>query len=216
MENIEDLDVDTSAGAGSNFGTGGMATKIAAARLATASGCHTRVMHSNRIEELTSVVVEGAVYGTLFLAVSQPLIGRKRWILLQKPAAGRIIVNGKAEVALNNDKSLVGTHITSVEGEFESAESVPLFTIDEENDGELKEFGRAICNYSVEARSSSARKPTTSSTSSGTAARNPWRTKITSACGSPGGRRQPVRPPGDQHGDAPQRHGPLGAHDHDG
>ena len=148
VENIEDLDVDTSAGAGSNFGTGGMATKIAAARLATASGCHTVVMHSNRIEELTSVVVEGAAYGTLFLAVSQPLIGRKRWILLQKPAAGRIIVNGKAEVALNNDKSLVGTHITSVEGEFESAESVPLFTIDEENDGELKEFGRAICNYS--------------------------------------------------------------------
>ena len=147
VENIEDLDVDTSAGAGSNFGTGGMATKIAAARLATASGCHTVVMHSNRIEELTSVVVEGAAYGTLFLAVSQPLIGRKRWILLQKPAAGRIIVNGKAEVALNNDKSLVGTHITSVEGEFESAESVPLFTIDEENDGELKEFGRAICNY---------------------------------------------------------------------
>ena len=148
VENIDDLDVDTSAGAGSNFGTGGMATKIAAARLATASGCHTVVMHSNRIEELTSVVVEGAAFGTLFLAVSQPLIGRKRWILLQKPAAGRIIVNGKAEVALNNDKSLVGTHITSVEGEFESDESVPLFTIDEENDGELKEFGRAIVNYS--------------------------------------------------------------------
>jgi len=151
VENIDDLDVDTSAGAGSNFGTGGMATKIAAARLATASGCHTVVMHSNRIEELTSVVVEGAAYGTLFLAVSQPLVGRKRWILLQKPAAGKIIVNSKAEVALKNEKSLVGTHIVSVEGSFESDESVPLFTRDDAEDGEegvLREFGRAIINYS--------------------------------------------------------------------
>lgn len=153
VENIDDLDVDTSAGAGSNFGTGGMATKIAAARLATASGCHTVVMHSNRIEELTSVVVDGAAYGTLFLAVSQPLIGRKRWILLQKPAAGKIIVNSKAEIALNNEKSLVGTHIVSVEGEFESDESVPLFTRDNGIDdsgeeGDLREFGRAIVNYS--------------------------------------------------------------------
>ena len=147
VENIDDLDVDTSAGAGSNFGTGGMTTKIAAARLATASGCHTVVMHSNRIEELTSVVVRGAAFGTLFLAVSQPLIGRKRWILLQKPASGRIIVHRKAEIALNNEKSLVGTHIVAVEGSFESDDSVPVF-IAEDEDGELKEFGRAIVNYS--------------------------------------------------------------------
>ena len=148
VENIEDLDVDTSAGAGTTFGTGGMATKINAARLATAAGCHTVVMNSNMMENLTDIVCNGAAYGTLFLAVKEPLGGRKRWILLQKPAAGHIVVNSKAEVALNNDKSLVGTHIVSVEGTFTAEESVPLFV--EDAGGEMREFGRAIVNYSSE------------------------------------------------------------------
>ena len=148
VENIEDLDVDTSAGAGTTFGTGGMATKINAARLATAAGCHTVVMNSNMMENLTDIVCNGAAYGTLFLAVTKPLGGRKRWILLQKPAAGHIVVNSKAEVALNNDKSLVGTHIVSVEGTFAADESVPLFV--EDASGEMREFGRAIVNYSSE------------------------------------------------------------------
>jgi len=147
VENIEDLDVDTSAGAGSNFGTGGMATKIHAARMATAAGCHTVVMNSNEMGNLADIVVKGAAFGTLFLAVSKPLGGRKRWILLQKPAAGHVVVNGKAEIALNNDKSLMGTHILAVEGAFEADEAVPLMVIDEET-GEKREFGRAIVNYS--------------------------------------------------------------------
>lgn len=138
--------VDTSDGAGTKFGTGGMATKIHAARLATASGCHTVVMHSNQLCHLTDIVINGASYGTLFLAVPQPLVGRKRWILLQKPADGQIVVNQKAEVALNNDKSLYGTHIISVAGSFTADEAVPLFITDSE--GELREFGRAIVNYS--------------------------------------------------------------------
>ena len=138
--------VDTSDGAGTKFGTGGMATKIHAARLATASGCHTVVMHSNQLCHLTDIVINGASYGTLFLAVPQPLVGPKRWILLQKPADGQIVVNQKAEVALNNDKSLYGTHIISVAGSFTADEAVPLFITDSE--GELREFGRAIVNYS--------------------------------------------------------------------
>jgi glutamate 5-kinase len=67
--------VDTN-GAGSKWGTGGMATKIEAARMATASGCHTVVMHSNQLNVLHDVVVTGASYGTLFLAVPRPLAGR--------------------------------------------------------------------------------------------------------------------------------------------
>ena len=147
VENIEDLEVDTSGGAGSNFGTGGMATKITAARMATAAGCHTVVMHSNQLNFLTEIVVNGASYGTLFLAVPRPLGGRKRWILIQKPAEGHIVVNRKAEEALNNDKSLSGIHIVSVSGSFEADEAVKLLVKDDE-DSEPREFGRAILNYS--------------------------------------------------------------------
>lgn len=147
VENIEDLDVDTSGGAGTKFGTGGMATKIGAARMATAAGCHTVVMHSNQLHYLTDIVMNGASYGTLFLAVPRPLGGRKRWILLQKPADGYIVVNKKAETALNNDKSLYGTHIVSITGTFEADDAVRLLLEEEDENEEPREFGRAILNY---------------------------------------------------------------------
>ena len=147
VENIEDLDVDTSGGAGTKFGTGGMATKISAARMATAAGCHTVVMHSNQLNFLSDIVVNGSSYGTLFLAVPRPLGGRKRWVLLQKPAQGHIVVNKKGETTLNNDKSLVGTHIVSVSGTWEADEAVPLL-VQDDGTNELRDFGRAIVNYS--------------------------------------------------------------------
>lgn len=149
VENIEDLDVDVSGGAGTKFGTGGMETKVSAARVACASGCHTVVMHSDQLKEITDIVTEGASFGTLFLAVPRPLGGRKRWILLQKPAAGHIVVNKKAETALNNDKSLYGTHIVTVSGSFQADEAVPLMLKDDA-ESEPREFGRAIVNYSSE------------------------------------------------------------------
>ena len=93
-----------------------MATKVNAARLATAAGCHTVVMNSNQLHTLPDIG-DGASNGTLFLAVPRPLVGRKRWILLQKPAKGYLLVNSKAEQALNNDKSLQGTHLVSVVGD---------------------------------------------------------------------------------------------------
>jgi glutamate 5-kinase/origin recognition complex subunit 2 len=150
VENIEDLEVDTSGGAGTKFGTGGMATKISAARMAVAGGCHTVVMHSNQLPFLTDIVVNGASYGTLFLAVPQPLGGRKRWILLQQPAEGYIMLNKKAESALNNDKSLYGTHIVSVTGKWAADDAVRLLVADEdaEEGSEPRELGRAILNYS--------------------------------------------------------------------
>ena len=149
VESIDDLDVDVSGGAGSAFGTGGMATKVNAARLATAAGCHTVVMNSNQLHTLPDIVVDGASNGTLFLAVPRPLVGRKRWILLQKPAKGYLLVNSKAEQALNNDKSLHGIHLVSVVGDFDAAEAVALVVRDSET-GDEREFGRAIVNYGAD------------------------------------------------------------------
>ena len=71
------------------------------------NGPYAAVMHSNQLSVLHDVVLNGASYGTLFLAVPRPLAGRKRWILLI-PANGDIVVNKRAETALNNDKNLSG------------------------------------------------------------------------------------------------------------
>jgi glutamate 5-kinase len=109
---------------------------------------HTVVMHSNQMHHLPNIVVNGESHGTLFLAVPRPLGGRKRWILLQKPSDGYIVVNKKAETALNNDKSLYGTHIVSISGSFEADEAVRLLVDDPAESEEPREFGRAILNYS--------------------------------------------------------------------
>ena len=79
VENVEDLEVTTD-GAGSSLGTGGMATKLQAARYATSSGVNTVIMNSNNMNKVPTVV-QGSSVGTLFLAMPKPLKGRKRWIL---------------------------------------------------------------------------------------------------------------------------------------
>lgn len=148
VENVEDLAVDTSE-EGTKWGTGGMATKLTAARMACASGCNTVIMHSNNITSVRDVVVEGASHGTLFLAVPRPLQGHKRWILLQ-PAQGDIIVTTAAATALEANKSLYPHGVQSVEGDFAAEDGVRLLVVDSDSPDGWRELGRAIANYAAE------------------------------------------------------------------
>jgi glutamate 5-kinase len=67
VENINDLNVDVG-GAGSSVGTGGMVTKLTAARIACAAGCKTIVCLSANLErDVEAAVVEGKSVGTCFL-----------------------------------------------------------------------------------------------------------------------------------------------------
>jgi glutamate 5-kinase len=149
VENVDDLEVSTDAGAsGSGLGTGGMATKLSAARLAAASGCNTIIMHASQLPEMPEIILQQKSVGTLFLAMPRPLRGRKRWILLLPPS-GDLVVNANAARAMENNKSLFSTGIVACRGEFTAEDCVRILTIDPDS-GDERDLGRAITNYSSE------------------------------------------------------------------
>lgn len=73
------LQVDTST-SGTQWGTGGMATKLTAARIACAAGCHMAICHSDKPCRI-SKIMSGEPLGTIFKPLSTKIRDRKRWIL---------------------------------------------------------------------------------------------------------------------------------------
>ena len=77
VENINELDVDVG-GAGSSVGTGGMVTKLTAARIACAAGCKTIVCLSENLgTDVEAAVIEGKSVGTAFLPAKKAAKGRR-------------------------------------------------------------------------------------------------------------------------------------------
>jgi glutamate 5-kinase len=127
---------------GSIWGTGGMATKITAARIATAAGVRTVITDGkapNNIEQ----ILQGATIGTHFAAKSNPTSARKRWIVHGLVPIGRLYLDPGAVTAITRlGKSLLAAGITAVEGEFPSKAAVRLCNPAGE------EIARGIVNYS--------------------------------------------------------------------
>lgn len=141
VENINDLDVDVG-GAGTSVGTGGMVTKLTAARIACAAGCKTIVCLSANLErDIEKAVVEGASVGTAFLPAKEGARGKKKW-LLAVPVRGRVVVGVKGAKAVLRGAPLLLIHVVDVaEGEFRVQECVAI----EDEDG--NELARGLCNY---------------------------------------------------------------------
>jgi glutamate 5-kinase len=143
VENINDLDVDVG-GAGTSVGTGGMVTKLTAARIACAAGCKTIVCLSANLErDIEKAVVEGASVGTAFLPAKEGARGKKKW-LLAVPVRGRVVVGVKGAKAVLRGAPLLLMHVVDVaEGEFRVQECVAI----EDEDG--NELARGLCNYAA-------------------------------------------------------------------
>jgi glutamate 5-kinase len=122
-------------------GTGGMATKIEAAKLATASGTAV-VIANGREPNVVLRLAEGEALGTLFEPVTSKVEGRKRW-MLGLPTRGKIIIDPGAKAALlRQNRSLLPAGITSVEGIFERGDVVKI--ADSQDNG----IATGISNYS--------------------------------------------------------------------
>ncbi|KAJ2389407.1 Glutamate 5-kinase, partial [Coemansia sp. RSA 2559] len=129
------VDVST---AGSAVGTGGMATKLIAAELATAAGVSTVITRGSTPQKVIDIVeyfsnpdtqpdapLPNSVLCTRFVAKTRPMIDRKWWILHGMYCAGTIYVDAGAVVALAKfKKSLFAAGIKRVEGVFSSNQSV--------------------------------------------------------------------------------------------
>ncbi|MGK0479266.1 MAG: glutamate 5-kinase, partial [Ilumatobacter sp.] len=119
------LSIDADAG-GSGRGSGGMASKLVAARMASWSGIRSVIAHASRKGVLSGSVSDELV-GTTFEAHNRTLAARKLWIAFAAEPAGAIFVDAGARMALmDRPTSLLPAGVTSVAGEFESGAVVEI------------------------------------------------------------------------------------------
>jgi glutamate 5-kinase len=137
-------DIEKVAGAaGSRLGTGGMITKLHAARIATHAGVTTVIARAS-LKDVLPRILAGEELGTVFRALPRRMERRKQWIAYGAPVAGRIVVDAGAARALREKgKSLLPSGVVAVEGSFETGQTVSIV------DSEGREVGRGLVNYSA-------------------------------------------------------------------
>jgi len=136
-------EVERAAGSsGSSVGTGGMITKLAAAKRVGRYGVPTLIINGRKPETLAAALA-GDEVGTLFLPSGDSLSRRKHWIAYTLRPRGRIVVDTGAVAALSRrGKSLLPSGVVRVEGEFDRGACVLVCGLDG------TEFARGIVDYS--------------------------------------------------------------------
>lgn len=127
------------ANAAAGVGTGGMATKIAAARIARAAGCATLITLGSRPRPLTAIA-EGAK-ATLIEAGASPAAAYKAWIAGSLAPQGWVTIDAGAAKALASGKSLLSAGVRAIEGPFEKGDAVRV------RDETGREVARGIVRY---------------------------------------------------------------------
>jgi glutamate 5-kinase len=123
------------------YSSGGMVTKLAAARVAVGAGCRMAIANGRRLNPLKAIA-EGAPC-SWFLPAANPLTARKRWIAGSLKPVGALTVDAGALKALMSGRSLLPAGVTSVEGEFERGDAVRVLSPDG------REVARGLSAYSA-------------------------------------------------------------------
>ncbi len=121
-EITEDI-MRSAGGRGAEYATGGMKTKIEAARIASNAG-FSIVLANGRLKNVIGRIIAGEEIGTVFMP-KRKLSNRSRWIL-NSAAGGTIFIDEGAMRAIKNRKSLLPSGITSIKGAFEAGSVVML------------------------------------------------------------------------------------------
>lgn len=125
-------------GAGTAMGTGGMSTKIKAAKISMNSGC-TMVIASGSEHDILRRLLAGEELGTIFPAKEIHLKQRKSWLAFGKQLAGDIIIDTGCEKAVLAGSSLLAVGIVEIAGDFSCGNTVRI----------LSSTGREIARGSV-------------------------------------------------------------------
>ena len=131
--------LDMAGGPGSSHGSGGMRTKLEAARIAVGAGCRMCIA-SGRIERPISALLGGGK-ATWFLPSATPGAARKQWIAGTLKPKGTLRVDAGAERALAGGRSLLPAGVTAVEGPFGRGDAVSVVAPDG------RELGRGLTAY---------------------------------------------------------------------
>ncbi len=126
-------------GAGSDFGTGGMATKIQAAQIAMDFGIEMSIIDGEKLEGI-SEILEGKKVGTVFYPYKKEK-EKKIWIAYGRKEKGIIYIDEGAKKALENGKSLLAMGIKKIEGKFKIGETLKICDL------KGNEIARGLVNY---------------------------------------------------------------------
>jgi len=125
----------------SHDGSGGMVTKLDAARIAMGAGTRMAIADGTELHPLKRL--EDGARCTWFVPTANPRTARKRWIASALKPTGVIVVDDGALAALNSGKSLLPAGVTAVEGTFDRGDAVVVRTTDG------REVARGISAYSA-------------------------------------------------------------------
>lgn len=145
IKNIKEISKETieiAKPVSTGFGTGGMYSKVIAAKKATSFGIPVHIVSGRKYGNIKAVL-EGKEIGTYFEAVKERVKSRKGWIAYATRAKGSLYIDEGAALALLKDgKSLLSSGIKKVEGDFDIGNAV--YCIDEKGD----KIAKGLVNYS--------------------------------------------------------------------
>ena len=121
------------------YGSGGISTKLDAARICMNSGCHMFIGNGKKNNPINNMI-KNKIY-THFIPKISSLDARKKWIISSLNSSGKIYIDLGAARALNQGKSLLAAGIVKIEGDFEKGENV--LVVDENN----KNLARGLSSF---------------------------------------------------------------------
>ena len=124
------------------FGKGGMITKIEAAKICNLSGCNMIIANGLHLNPIDKIIKKNNC--TLFISKVSKLHARKKWIISSVSPKGEIIIDDGAKKALVNGKSLLAAGIKKVSGKFSKGDHIKILDI------KRKEFARGLSSFSSE------------------------------------------------------------------
>ena len=122
------------------YGSGGMKTKIEAAKICQLAGCYMAIANGNYINPIKKIIENKKC--TWFLPKISKLDARKQWIIGSIAPKGEIIIDQGAVKAINNGKSLLPAGVQKINGIFEKGDHILI------KDESSKERGRGISSFS--------------------------------------------------------------------
>ena len=144
-QDLWNLDIDTNSGgtnAQNQWGTGGMATKLSAAKIAAIAGVKTVICKGSEPNSIPKILA-GENLGTQFEPQPRTVNARKRWIAYAMIPVGKLLLDeGAVNAVLTKGRSLLPAGIINVFGSFEAQQAISLC------DRTGKELARGLTNYS--------------------------------------------------------------------
>lgn len=143
VDEITSVMEENSKNRGSSFSSGGMLTKLKAARICMAAGIP-MIIANGENDNAIRRIIDGKEIGTLFIPREEKMQARKKWIAFGTLPQGQVLVDAGAEVALiKKGKSLLPSGVITAEGDFDRGTVVAVVTGDDK-----REIARGMVNYS--------------------------------------------------------------------